>query len=104
MLEQARAQDADGTGVGPGGRGTLEVLAREVRAADDPDGERPWLLYLQGGPGSGAPRPARLNGWQRELTTDFRLLLLDQRGTGARRRPPPPRWPRTPRTRRGRRT
>ena len=81
-LEQARAQDADGTGVGPGGRGTLEVLAREVRAADDPDGERPWLLYLQGGPGSGAPRPARLNGWQRELTTDFRLLLLDQRGTG----------------------
>ena len=27
-LEQARVQDADGTGVGPGGRGTLEVLAR----------------------------------------------------------------------------
>lgn len=81
-LEQARAQDAAGTGVGPGGRGTLEVLAREVRAPDDPDGERPWLLYLQGGPGSGAPRPARLGGWQRELAKDFRLLLLDQRGTG----------------------
>lgn len=81
-LEQARVQDADGTGVGPGGRGTLEVLAREVRAPDDPDGERPWLLYLQGGPGSGAPRPARLGGWQRELAKDFRLLLLDQRGTG----------------------
>lgn len=81
-LEWARAQDAAGTGVGPGGRGTLEVFARELRAADDAEGERPWLLYLQGGPGSGGPRPVRLGGWQAELAKGFRLLLLDQRGTG----------------------
>ena len=34
-LEQALAQDAAGSGVGPGGRGTLEVFARELRAGID---------------------------------------------------------------------
>ncbi|MCG7421707.1 alpha/beta hydrolase [Micrococcus sp. ACRRV] len=80
-LAEALAQDAAGTGLGPGGRGTLEVFAREVRHPEDPEGERPWLLYLQGGPGSGGPRPARLGGWQCELAQHHRLLLLDQRGT-----------------------
>lgn len=81
-LEQARAQDATATGVGAAGRGTMQVFARELRAPEDPAGERPWLLYLQGGPGGASPRPGRLGGWQRELAQDFRLLLLDQRGTG----------------------
>ena len=36
---------------------TITVFAREVA---DPDGrDRPLLVYLQGGPGSEAPRPTR---------------------------------------------
>ncbi|MGA9749812.1 MAG: hypothetical protein WBQ50_20355, partial [Nocardioides sp.] len=39
------------------GRGTLTVFAREVA---DPGGrDRPFLVYLQGGPGQEAPRPTR---------------------------------------------
>lgn len=62
---------------------TIEVFARELA---DPEGrEKPFLLYLQGGPGFEAPRPTRLpNGpvWVERALTDFRVLMLDQRGTG----------------------
>ena len=46
--------------------------------------DRPWLVYLQGGPGFEAPRLLKLideTWWERALQ-DYRLLLLDQRGTG----------------------
>lgn len=82
-LEQARAKDASATGLGPGGAGTLRVVAREVRGPAAGSADLPWLLYLQGGPGSGAARPARLGGWLKEAAGRFRVLLLDQRGTGA---------------------
>jgi pimeloyl-ACP methyl ester carboxylesterase len=62
---------------------TIKVFAREVA---DPDGrDRPLLVYLQGGPGSEAPRPTRLPsspGWLDRALTEFRVLMLDQRGTG----------------------
>jgi pimeloyl-ACP methyl ester carboxylesterase len=62
---------------------TITVFAREVA---DPDGrDRPLLVYLQGGPGSEAPRPTRLPsspGWLDRALTEFRVLMLDQRGTG----------------------
>jgi pimeloyl-ACP methyl ester carboxylesterase len=62
---------------------TITVFAREVA---DPDGrDRPLLVYLQGGPGSEAPRPTRYPsspGWLDRALTDFRVLMLDQRGTG----------------------
>ena len=61
----------------------LTVFAREV---GDPDGrDRPFLLYLEGGPGTEAPRPARhptSPGWLDRALQDFRVVLLDQRGTG----------------------
>jgi pimeloyl-ACP methyl ester carboxylesterase len=66
----------------------IEVFAREVHA---PGGERrPWLVYLQGGPGFGSPRPTgsagsgagSVAGWIGRAVRDFRVLLLDQRGTG----------------------
>jgi pimeloyl-ACP methyl ester carboxylesterase len=61
----------------------ITVFAREVA---DPDGrERPFLVYLQGGPGSEAPRPTRrpaAPGWLDRALEDFRVLMLDQRGTG----------------------
>lgn len=59
---------------------TLTVFAREYRAADGED--KPWLLYLQGGPGGKGSRPARVGGWMAEALKQYRVLMLDQRGTG----------------------
>jgi len=60
----------------------IEVFAREVVAADKADADLPWLLFLQGGPGFGAPRPAGRESWLDRALHDYRVLLLDQRGTG----------------------
>ena len=66
----------------PGGE-SITVFAREVA---DPDGtDRPFLVFLQGGPGSEAPRPTRHPsgpGWLDRALSEFRVLMLDQRGTG----------------------
>jgi pimeloyl-ACP methyl ester carboxylesterase len=65
----------------PGGE-QIEVFGREVSAAG-PDAQRlPWLVFLQGGPGFGAQRPAGRDLWLDRALRDFRVLLLDQRGTG----------------------
>jgi pimeloyl-ACP methyl ester carboxylesterase len=61
---------------------TLSVYAREVRSVERADEELPWLLFLQGGPGSKAPRPTSRTGWLAEAVKDYRVLLMDQRGTG----------------------
>ncbi|MBA3539204.1 MAG: alpha/beta fold hydrolase [Deltaproteobacteria bacterium] len=60
---------------------TLTVFTREVAA---PDGEnRPYLVFLQGGPGFEAARPTSPpSGWMKRALADYRVLLLDQRGTG----------------------
>ena len=59
----------------------ITVFTREMAAPDGLD--RPYLVYLQGGPGFEAARPeATPSGWQKRALKDFRLLLLDQRGTG----------------------
>ena len=42
----------------------------------------PWLLFLQGGPGVGALRPMGRDAWLDRALDDYRVLLLDQRGTG----------------------
>jgi pimeloyl-ACP methyl ester carboxylesterase len=66
----------------PEGR-KITVFAREVA---DPDGlDKPYLVFLQGGPGHEAPRPTRRPtepGWLDRALKDFRVLMLDQRGTG----------------------
>ena len=60
---------------------TITVFTREVAAVDGLD--RPYLLFLQGGPGHEAARPtAPPSGWQKRALADYRLLLIDQRGTG----------------------
>jgi pimeloyl-ACP methyl ester carboxylesterase len=62
---------------------TIEVFAREVAAPDGLD--RPYLLFLQGGPGQEAPRPVgrpASPAWLERALRDFRVLMLDQRGTG----------------------
>jgi pimeloyl-ACP methyl ester carboxylesterase len=65
----------------PGGE-RIEVFAREVAAADSAAAGLPWLVFLQGGPGFGAPRPHGRDSWLRRALADYRVLLLDQRGTG----------------------
>ncbi|NUR06692.1 MAG: alpha/beta fold hydrolase [Nocardioidaceae bacterium] len=61
----------------------IMVFAREVA---DPAGlDKPFLVYLQGGPGSEAPRPTRrptAPAWLDRALQDYRVLMLDQRGTG----------------------
>ena len=60
---------------------TLDVFAREVttpKAAAD----LPYLVFFQGGPGFGSPRPMEATGWLGKALEHFRVLLLDQRGTG----------------------
>jgi pimeloyl-ACP methyl ester carboxylesterase len=64
----------------PGGP-TITVFTREVAAPDGLD--RPYLLFLQGGPGFEATRPTSPpSGWMKRALLDYRVLLLDQRGTG----------------------
>ncbi|WP_203840772.1 alpha/beta fold hydrolase [Winogradskya humida] len=61
---------------------TIEVFAREIVAADRARDELPWLLFLQGGPGSPGTRPFGQDAWLRRALRTHRVLMLDQRGTG----------------------
>ncbi|MEV8592621.1 alpha/beta fold hydrolase [Streptomyces sp. NPDC052012] len=61
---------------------TIELYAREVVAADKAGQDLPWLLYLQGGPGFGANRFVGKQAWLGRALKEYRVLLLDQRGTG----------------------
>lgn len=61
----------------------ITVFGREV--ADPLGRDRPFLVFLQGGPGQEAPRPTRgptSPGWLDRALQDYRVLMLDQRGTG----------------------
>jgi pimeloyl-ACP methyl ester carboxylesterase len=62
----------------------ISVFARElvdpVRRTED----LPCLVYLEGGPGGKAPRPlgGRGDDWIAQALRHYRVVLLDQRGTG----------------------
>jgi pimeloyl-ACP methyl ester carboxylesterase len=62
----------------------LTVFAREVVAPAQEHEEIPWLVFFQGGPGHEAARPLKPDNptWLERALEDFRVLLLDQRGTG----------------------
>jgi pimeloyl-ACP methyl ester carboxylesterase len=61
----------------------LSVFSRELA---DPEGqELPLLVFFEGGPGFEAPRPYRRGQtppWLERALGEFRVLMLDQRGTG----------------------
>ncbi|WP_127130665.1 alpha/beta fold hydrolase [Georgenia sp. SYP-B2076] len=59
---------------------TIQLFAREI--VRDGGAERPHLVWFQGGPGSRGDRPARITGWVDRALEDYRVVLLDQRGTG----------------------
>jgi pimeloyl-ACP methyl ester carboxylesterase len=68
-------------GVGDGPR--ITVFARELAHPEGRD--RPFLVFFQGGPGFEAARPTRNPngpGWLDRALEEFRVLMLDQRGTG----------------------
>ncbi|WP_129658520.1 alpha/beta fold hydrolase [Rothia uropygialis] len=65
---------------------SIDLFARVVthRGAEsfgEPEA-RPYLVYLQGGPGMASPRPMTDSGWVRHMAKAYRVVLLDQRGTG----------------------
>ncbi|UPZ27395.1 alpha/beta hydrolase [Streptomyces sp. LRE541] len=62
---------------------TIELYTREVVASDQADQDLPWLVYLQGGPGFGANRFVGKQAWLGRALEEYRVLLLDQRGTGS---------------------
>ena len=65
--------------------GSITVFAREYSDAELPQSEAeqlPWLLYLQGGPGGKGSRLLQFGGWTKAASRHFRILMLDQRGTG----------------------
>ncbi|MHC8607810.1 alpha/beta fold hydrolase [Paenarthrobacter ureafaciens] len=67
------------------GEESITVFAREYTSTEHSaeDAARlPWLLYLQGGPGGRGNRVTSLSGWMKAAAKDFRILMLDQRGTG----------------------
>lgn len=60
----------------------ITVFAREAVATENEARDLPWLVFFQGGPGSGATRPLDKSGWIKRALQEYRVLLLDQRGTG----------------------
>ncbi|MET9913668.1 alpha/beta fold hydrolase [Streptomyces sp. NPDC006476] len=61
---------------------SIELYAREVVAGEKERQDLPWLVYLQGGPGFGANRFVGKPAWLGRALKEYRVLLLDQRGTG----------------------
>ncbi|MCH1918746.1 alpha/beta hydrolase [Shewanella sp. A3A] len=61
---------------------TITVFAREMRGLQAGAEHLPFLVYFQGGPGFGAQRPISNSGWLKRALQQYRVLLLDQRGTG----------------------
>ncbi len=61
---------------------TIHIFGREVVETAREGTPLPWLVFLQGGPGFGSPRPSAKNGWLKRALQEYRVLLLDQRGTG----------------------
>lgn len=61
---------------------TIELFVRELVDPERDDPGRPLLAFLQGGPGGANPRPLTRDGWIDEALRDYRVVLVDQRGTG----------------------
>ena len=62
--------------------GQITVFARAVVSREKEQANLPWLVFFQGGPGYPSPRPTGNDGWLKRALQDYRVLLLDDRGTG----------------------
>jgi pimeloyl-ACP methyl ester carboxylesterase len=63
-------------------RGTIQLFARDLTAPARKGEDLPCLVYLQGGPGGKGPRPLDRSGWLGRALETYRVILVDQRGTG----------------------
>ncbi|MFD5226879.1 alpha/beta fold hydrolase [Microbacterium sp. NPDC058342] len=72
----------DWNAVGAAAGAEIDLLVRELVAPDRKNDELPLLLYLEGGPGGASPRPLGRSGWIDEALEHYRVVLIDQRGTG----------------------
>ena len=74
-------------------RGTLQLFGRSVTKYEKPaaplsedearkKSSKPWMLYLQGGPGFGCGPPQDYGMTKIILDKGYQMLYLDQRGTG----------------------
>ena len=61
---------------------TLSIFAREILNENFRDQTLPYIVFFQGGPGYESPRPITYSGWIKKASESYRVLLLDQRGTG----------------------
>ncbi|MCT8987014.1 alpha/beta hydrolase [Shewanella phaeophyticola] len=60
----------------------ITVFVREIVSVENQHKQLPYLVFFQGGPGFAAVRPVSNSGWIKRALTEYRVLLLDQRGTG----------------------
>ncbi|WP_341828465.1 alpha/beta fold hydrolase [Trueperella pyogenes] len=59
---------------------TISIFAREyVRVGNE---DKPRLVFFQGGPGFAGARQETDSGWIARVLEDYRLVMLDERGTG----------------------
>ncbi|MGW6200534.1 alpha/beta fold hydrolase [Kribbella sp. NPDC055110] len=61
---------------------SITVFTRELIDPTRKDEDLPCLLFLQGGPGGKGPRPTGVSGWIEHALKKYRVVLMDQRGTG----------------------
>lgn len=60
---------------------TIEIFARVATSEDGAN--KPYVVFLQGGPGFEAPRPTLdTPPWVGRLLREYQVVMLDQRGTG----------------------
>ncbi|MDT0331234.1 alpha/beta fold hydrolase [Nocardiopsis lambiniae] len=60
----------------------IDVFVRELVDPERRNEDLPLLTFLQGGPGGANPRPLEPGGWIAEAIEEYRIVLVDQRGTG----------------------
>ncbi len=62
---------------------TISIFTREIVNEGIIDQNLPYLIFFQGGPGYESPRPITCKGWLKKALESYRVILLDQRGTGS---------------------
>ena len=60
----------------------ISIFARAIERKETVNKELPYLVFFQGGPGYESPRPITDSGWIKRASEEYKVLLLDQRGTG----------------------
>ena len=60
----------------------ISIFARAIERKETVNKEIPYLVFFQGGPGYESPRPITDSGWIKRASEEYKVLLLDQRGTG----------------------